>query len=74
MSEADTLADQLGGGVARTWGPERAADPDVEEAVRTAAGHLARVAAVELDLPADRPDPRFGGETGPGATPQDARP
>jgi hypothetical protein len=49
MSAAQEFEDRLRDGVARTWGRERAADPDVTEAVRTAAGHLAAVTGVELE-------------------------
>ena len=56
MSATEEFEDQLRDGVARTWGQERAADPDVDDAVRTAAGHLARIAEVELDLDVGRPD------------------
>ena len=52
MSAAQEFEDRLRDGVARTWGQERAADPDVTEAVRTAAGHLAVVTEVGLE-PAD---------------------
>ena len=49
MSAAQEFEDRLRDGVARTWGQERAADPDVTEAVRTAAGHLAAVIGVGLE-------------------------
>ena len=49
MSAAQVFEDRLRDGVARSWGQERAADPGVTEAARTAAGHLAAVAEVELE-------------------------
>jgi hypothetical protein len=51
----DISEEQLRDGVARTWGPERAADPNVDEAARTAAAHLARIAREELDPDAESP-------------------
>ena len=56
MSAAQEFQDRLRDGVARTWGQERAEDPDVTEAVRTAAGHLAAVAEVELEPSDGGPD------------------
>ena len=52
MSAAQEFEARLRDGVALTWGLERATDPDVTEAVRAAAGHLAAVTGVELE-PAD---------------------
>lgn len=49
MNTAQDFEDRLRDGVARTWGQERAADPNVADAVRTAAGHLAAVAAFDLE-------------------------
>jgi hypothetical protein len=49
MNTAQEFEDRLRDGVARTWGQERAADPNVADAVRTAAGHLAAVAELDLE-------------------------
>ncbi|MBO0689145.1 MAG: hypothetical protein J2P40_06170 [Candidatus Dormibacteraeota bacterium] len=56
MHAAQEFEDRLRDGVTRTWGRERAADPDVVEALRTAAEHLATVAEVELEPPDAGPD------------------
>ncbi|MBO0690284.1 MAG: hypothetical protein J2P40_12035 [Candidatus Dormibacteraeota bacterium] len=49
MSTAQEFEDRLRDGVARTWGQERAADPKVADALRTAAGQLAMIAELDLE-------------------------